>query len=35
MQLTKMIEAIQKDLDIQVDGKAGAETWGILPGTRQ
>jgi peptidoglycan L-alanyl-D-glutamate endopeptidase CwlK len=30
MQLTKMIEAIQKELDIQVDGKAGAETWGAI-----
>ncbi|MBX3276597.1 MAG: M15 family metallopeptidase [Acidobacteria bacterium] len=30
MQITQMIEAVQKKLKIQVDGKAGAETWGAI-----
>lgn len=28
MQITEMIEAVQKKLKIEVDGKAGTETWG-------
>jgi peptidoglycan L-alanyl-D-glutamate endopeptidase CwlK len=30
MQITEMIEAIQKKLGIQADGKAGPETWGAI-----
>ena len=30
MQITQMIEAVQKKLKIQVDGKAGSETWGAI-----
>jgi peptidoglycan L-alanyl-D-glutamate endopeptidase CwlK len=30
MQLTEMIEAVQKKLKVQVDGKPGAETWGAI-----
>ena len=30
MQITEMIEAIQKSLKIEVDGKAGPETWGAI-----
>jgi peptidoglycan L-alanyl-D-glutamate endopeptidase CwlK len=30
MQITEMIAAVQRKLEIQVDGKAGAETWGAI-----
>ena len=30
MQITEMIEAVQKKLKIEVDGKAGTETWGAI-----
>lgn len=30
MQITQMIEAIQKSLKIEVDGKPGPETWGAI-----
>ena len=30
MTLEQMIEAVQKELGIQVDGKAGPETWGAI-----
>ena len=30
MLLTEMIEAVQKKLRIEVDGKAGSETWGAI-----
>jgi peptidoglycan LD-endopeptidase CwlK len=30
MQITEMISAIQKKLNVQVDGKAGSETWGAI-----
>jgi peptidoglycan L-alanyl-D-glutamate endopeptidase CwlK len=30
MTLAQMIEAVQKELGIQVDGKAGPETWGAI-----
>ena len=30
MHITQMIEAVQKKLKIQVDGKAGSETWGAI-----
>lgn len=30
MQITEMIEAIQQALNVQVDGKAGSETWGAI-----
>lgn len=30
MQITQMIEAIQKSLAIEVDGKPGPETWGAI-----
>ena len=30
MQITEMIAAVQKKLKIEVDGKAGAETWGAI-----
>ncbi|MCA3002968.1 MAG: M15 family metallopeptidase [Burkholderiales bacterium] len=30
MQITEMIEAVQKKLRVQIDGKAGAETWGAI-----
>ncbi len=30
MKITEMIEAVQKKLQIQVDGKAGSETWGAI-----
>ena len=30
MRITEMIEAIQEKLQIQVDGKAGPETWGAI-----
>ena len=30
MQITEMIEAVQKKLGVQVDGHAGPETWGAI-----
>lgn len=30
MQITEMIEAIQKALKVDVDGKAGSQTWGAI-----
>jgi peptidoglycan L-alanyl-D-glutamate endopeptidase CwlK len=30
MQITEMIEAVQKTLGVQVDGRAGPETWGAI-----
>jgi peptidoglycan LD-endopeptidase CwlK len=30
MQITEMIEAVQTKLNIEVDGKAGTETWGAI-----
>lgn len=30
MQITHMIEAIQKSLEVEVDGKPGPETWGAI-----
>jgi peptidoglycan L-alanyl-D-glutamate endopeptidase CwlK len=30
MQITEMIEAVQRKLGVQVDGKAGPETWGAI-----
>lgn len=30
MQITQMIEAIQKSLKVEVDGKPGPETWGAI-----
>lgn len=30
MEIQKMIEAVQKVLNVQVDGKAGPETWGAI-----
>ncbi|MCA3060740.1 MAG: hypothetical protein ING69_18120 [Rhodocyclaceae bacterium] len=30
MQINEMIEAVQRKLKIQVDGKAGSETWGAI-----
>ena len=30
MQITEMIEAIQRKLKIQVDGRAGSQTWGAI-----
>jgi peptidoglycan LD-endopeptidase CwlK len=30
MQLQEMIEAVQKALGVQVDGRAGSETWGAI-----
>lgn len=30
MQINEMIEAVQKKLRVQIDGKAGAETWGAI-----
>ena len=30
MQITKMIEAIQKALKVDVDGRAGSQTWGAI-----
>jgi peptidoglycan LD-endopeptidase CwlK len=30
MQINQIIEAVQKNLKVQVDGKAGSETWGAI-----
>jgi peptidoglycan L-alanyl-D-glutamate endopeptidase CwlK len=33
MKITEMIEAVQKSLGVQVDGRAGPETWGAIYAT--
>ena len=30
MEITEMIEAVQRKLKVDVDGKAGSETWGAI-----